>query len=328
MKKIIAIFAIAVILFGGMDVMAKPKKKKSDHGDSPTADSLVFKNRNYLGLWMNRISSAAYYEEEGTQFPDVICPLDENHDSVYTFKNHVYLVGLDISQTLINNPNFCIFARASAPFAINSISKKWADNGTNDSIGSHSLVYDNTNIPYVSLGLGADYRYKNFYLSGGLDWRISTLETDTAGIGVEVYEMYYGSVKPYLSAIYRGEKTYCELGAGYTSYIDSPVSDMFHLKFGAGLITVEQSAFGVFLQYNKSVDKIDMKSRPFDPFQYQYQEENLRLGIYFDILIEKRFLPGISYELTLAGKNTPQVGIFRLYAKYIIGFLSKNDNYQ
>ena len=311
------LFSVLILLTLGSSVYAAPKKHKGNPNNA-IADSLVMKNRDYIGIGLSRINSSAYYGEDGTQYADVIGMIDADHDSVYTWTRTSYEFPLSISKSIIKKPDYDIFARGGIVLAHNDIKKKWASVGKNsDSVGSYNLVYSNTKFPSYSLGLGADYKYKNFYFTLGGDYSGSIIGTDTAGNAAEIFDIYYSSFKPYLLAAYRGSKSFFELGGSYTAYSNSPLSNAWTLHFGIGIVSVPQTAFGAYVEYTKSKDKIDMNAHPFEPLDYQIAEEYTRVGVYLNVLVEKYFLPSLSYELNLAGKDTPQMGIFRAEVKML-----------
>lgn len=47
--------------------------------------------------------------------------------------------------------------------------------------------------------------------------------------------------------LYKGAKSFLEFVGQYKMYIDSPISDMYKLKLGVGLTTVESSILGAFV---------------------------------------------------------------------------------
>lgn len=309
---------ILIVLFVSISNFASAKKDKGNPKNA-IADSLVMLNRDYIGIGFSRLTSSAYYGEEGTLYPDVIGKIDADHDSVYTFTRTTYDFPVSISKSIIKQPNYCIFVRGEIPIVKNDITKKWIAIGDSaDYIGNYNLVYDNTNLPYFNLGIGADYNYKNFYFTVGGDYTRSLIGTDTAGVAAEIFDIAYSKLKPYFNVTYRGSKSFFELGGTLTSYFDSPLSNAWSLKLGVGIISVPQTAFGAYVEYAKSFDKIDMETYPFEPLNYQIAEEYTRLGVYLNVLVEKYFLPELSYELNLAGKNTPQIGIFRAKVKMLL----------
>ncbi len=285
-------------------------------------DSVVTKTRNYFGVEFGQYSSSSFFNFSGSQTPTVADSLDNSHDKEYSYNMKNYNIIFDYSRAIINKPNFCLFANFSLPLAINNIERKYLANSdssaVHDSLNNVVIVYDKTNLPYLNFGMGADYKSSNFIFGLGSNFRISLLGSDLKNIvGSEFVDLSYSSMTPYLSVMYKGAKSFFEFTGEYQSYFDSPISDMLKLRFGVGLTTVESSSFSAFLEYNKSIKEIN-ESRPFSPYQYQYQEDYLKLGIHFDIIIEKVILPGISYELNISGKNTKNMGIFRIYAKYLL----------
>lgn len=285
-------------------------------------DSIVTKARNYIGLELGQYSSSSFYDNNNNTNPKVIDTFDFRHEFEYSYNMKTYNLNLELSQAIIEKPNFCLFADLSLPLSINNIESKFLANvdsaEVNDSLTDVAVVYDKTNFPYLKLGLGADYKISDFIFGAGANAFISFLGSEQSKVeGAEYFDLYYSNITPYLSVMYKGEKSFFELSGAYQRYLDSPISDMLKLKFGIGLTTVESSAFGAYLEYNFSTKNID-KSIPFSPYNYQLQENYLKLGINFQIIVEDFFIPGISYDLHVTGNNTKNMGIFRIYAKFLL----------
>ena len=313
MRLLLKIFAVICLILIDNNFSYSQKK-----------DVFVPKVRNYFGIDYYRTTSSSYYEFDGTEYPTIIDSLDNLHKNEYSYNSLVNQFNLSISQVLFSTSNFSLFAKADLPINFNSIESKYQklselpSGVDSDTVYDVEFAYESTNIPYLKFGIGADYQYSNFYFGLGLNANISFLNEDITDVNKkQLFDRYYTNVSPYVSVIYKGAKSFLEFEGHYKAFLNSPISDIFKLKVGVGITTVESSVLGAYLEYNKSTTSID-NSVKFNPSAWQLQEEFFKFGTYFDVLIEDMFLPGISYDLTISGKNSLNVGIFRLYLKFLL----------
>lgn len=288
------------------------------------ADSLVSKIRNYISVDYSRATSSSFFDYHGEEYQTIIDTLDALRLNEYSYNSKVNQFGLELSQTIFSSSEFCLFANAYIPYSMNNYDIKYKvrsdlPSGVDaDTVNDIEILYESSHVPYFRFGIGADYQYKNLYFTAGSEFCFSLLNDEVSyPIHEQYFDRYYSNITPSLSILYKGAKSFLEFSGQYKIYLDSPISDMFKLKLGVGVTTVESSILGAFVEYNRSTDAIDNSVR-FNPAEWQYQEEFIRLGTHFEVTIEDRFLPGISYDLKISGKNSQNVGMFRLYLKILL----------
>ena len=288
------------------------------------ANSLVSKIRNYISVDYSRATSSSFLDYNGEEYQTIIDTLDALHSNEYSYNSKINQIGLEFSQTLFSGKDFCLFANAYIPYAMNNHDIKYRatsdlPSGVDaDTVLDVEILYESSHVPFWRFGIGADYRYKNLYLTAGTEFSFSLLNEDVSyPLHEQYFDRYYSNITPSFSVLYKGAKSFLEFVGQYKMYIDSPISDMYKLKLGVGLTTVESSILGAFVEYSRSTTSIDNSIR-FNPADWQFQEEYIRLGTNFEVIVEDNFLPGISYDLKISGKNTKNVGMFRLYLKILL----------
>lgn len=288
------------------------------------ADSLVSKIRNYVSIDYSRATSSSFFDYNGEEYQTIIDTLDELHLHEYSYNSKINQFGLELSQTIFSSTDFCLFANAYIPYQMNNYDIKYKTSSVlpsgvdADTVHDVEIIYESSHLPFLRFGIGADYQYKNLYFTAGSEFCLSLLNDEVSyPLHEQYFDRYYSNITPSFSVLYKGAKSFLELAGQYKIYFDSPISDMFKVKLGVGFTTVESSILGAFVEYNRSSTKIDNSLR-FNPAEWQYQEEYIRLGTHFEIKVEDSFLPGISYDLKISGKNSQNVGMFRLYLKILL----------
>jgi hypothetical protein len=114
---------------------------------------------------------------------------------------------------------------------------------------------------------------------------------------------------------FRFDKTWIETDITY-NYRDEELVDQIIFDLEAGLMTVPNTALGVYGRYYQSLGIMD-DAPDFDPRMTIIQQDLLKVGALFDIYFDN-FYSRFEYSVNLYGKNTYTGGIFYLRAGIIL----------
>lgn len=275
-------------------------------------DDFFSLNRNYFGLEYQRSSNSSFYNFGGEQTYHIPDSIDIFHEKEYSYEISNNIINLIASQALLGGDKYNVYAGLILPLHFNFYERLYKSKY--DTIPDLHVQHSNTVVPMVSMKLGADFKLANVYLGASVLYNQSLSKQDK----FEIFDTYYSSLVPEVSFIYNAKTSYFQLDGTYRKYIDSPLSDEFMARFTLGLTTVESSALKAYLEYVRSVDKINTQIA-FLPEKYQLQGEQIKLGFDFQLLVEKAFIPRLGYELIIGGINNV------VYSKFTIGAALKLD---
>lgn len=275
-------------------------------------DGFFSLNRNYFGLEYQRSSNSSFYNFGGEQIYTIPDTIDLLHKPEYTYEISYNVINLVASQALLGGDNYNVYAGLILPLNFNFYERLYKSKF--DTIPDLHVQHSNTIVPMVSMKVGADFKLANLYFCASLLYNQSLSKQNK----FEIFDTYYSSLVPEVSFIYNAKTSYFHFDAAYRKYIDSPLSDEVMARFTLGLTTVESSALRAYLEYVRSVDKINTQIA-FLPEKYQLHSEQLKLGFDFQLLVEKTFIPKLGYELAIGGINNI------VYSKFSIGAALKLD---
>lgn len=298
MKKIIYYYAIAIISVVNLYSYQK-------------IDEFLILNRNYIGLDYQRYSTSSFFDYSGTQTFTVPSFLDSLHKKEYSYEVQSHIINLNLSQNVYQTHNSNYFLSAGIPLHINSYEKKYK--GISDTVPDIVILHSDNNFPYLNLKAGVDFKFSNFYLSGGINYNLSLSNNKL----FEIFDTYYSNILPEISVIYDAGKSYFNLDILYRKYMNSDINDEFAARFAVGITTVESSVLRAFVEYNKSLKDYNTNIK-FNPEKYSLQQEFIKLGIDFRIMVEQIFTTKLGYELIMGGKNTPVSGKFSIGADFLL----------
>ncbi len=302
MKTLNKTLIIIFLLFGG-----------ALHANDNIEDMLII-NRNFLNLEYQRASTSSFFNYSGSQTYEIPDSIDIFHRKEYTYESKHNIIQLAASQKLLGTKNLNFYMGLTLPLQFNSYEN--LHKRLHDSIPDLIESYSNTIVPYIAIKTGVDFKFANFYLLGGVTYNASLASKDH----FQIFDTYYSNIIPELSFIYDAKMSYFNLDLAYKKYLDGNISDEFLARFAVGLTTVESSVLRTYLEYSRSLDPINTNIK-FLPEKYQLQSENLKLGIDFQLLIEKTLVPRLAYELVMSGKNNQIYSKFSIGAGIKIGFL-------
>lgn len=269
-------------------------------------------NRDYFGLEYQRSSNSSFYDFSGEQIYTIPDSIDIWHEQEYTYEISNNIINFVASQGLLTGDNYNLYAGIILPISINHYERLYKSKY--DTIPNLYVQHSNTVVPQVSMKLGADFKMANVYVGASVIYNQSFSQQNK----FEIFDTFYSSLVPEITFIYNAKTSYFHLDAAYRKYIDSPLSDEVMARFTLGLTTVEASALRAYLEYVRSVDKVNTEIA-FLPEKYQLQSEQIKLGFDFQLLVEKAFIPKLGYELAVGGINNV------VFSKFSIGAAIKLD---
>lgn len=261
-------------------------------------------------------NSSSYYDFDGSQqneFPDTVKNIPKN----YMFKNRCYEFTLNAEAYI--NDHWAVYA--SIPFDFRTYSETYIADTNSPKYQKDAFNF--SRLSYYTFGTKAYVNIKDFSTEIFGDLSIPT-GSHNGILDDSTYKFYYdGDFEFNLGAAfqYDFEKSWLGATLAYNNRSEG-LSDLFKLNLELGLRTVPGTFVKLYSNMLFALDKFN-ETLAFNPRKVPLQENNVQVGAAFNIMFDQSWYSEISYDVSVAGKNTFVNSAIKLKLGYLINSIKK-----